>query len=160
MKQVLIPEYCVEKFNEALYQEMYVSHLYHHIANHMQMMGYFGAQKFFLGESQDELTHFQKIVDFLNDIGEVAKMPSIPAMNEEVESLMGVLTMAYEQEVELMNFYRDFYKSADPVCQQILLKFIEIQRKASGEYGDLIARLEIIKDDPCGLLMFDQELGK
>ena len=160
MKQVLIPEYCVEMFNEALYQEMYVSHLYHHVANHMQMMGYFGAQKFFLGESQDELTHFQKIVDFLNDIGEVAKMPSIPAMNEEVESLMGVLTMAYEQELELMNFYSDFYKTGEPVCQQILLEFIEIQRKAVGEYGDLIARLEIIKDDPCGLLMFDQELGK
>ena len=160
MKQVLIPEYCVEKFNEALYQEMYVSHLYHHVANHMQMMGYFGAQKFFLGESQDELTHFQKIVDFLNDIGEVAKMPSIPAMNEEVESLMGVLTMAYEQELELLNFYSDFYKTGEPVCQQILLEFIEIQRKAVGEYGDLIARLEIIKDDPCGLLMFDQELGK
>lgn len=160
MKQVLIPEYCVEKFNEALYQEMYVSHLYHHVANHMQMMGYFGAQKFFLGESQDELTHFQKIVDFLNDIGEVAKMPSIPAMNEEVESLMGVLTMAYEQELELMNFYSDFYNTGEPVCQQILLEFIEIQRKAVGEYGDLIARLEIIKDDPCGLLMFDQELGK
>lgn len=160
MKQVLIPEYCVEKFNEALYQEMYVSHLYHHVANHMQMMGYFGAQTFFLNESKDELTHFQKVVDFLNDIGEVAKMPSIPAMNEEVTSLMGALTMAYEQEVELMNFYSEFYKMGEPVCQQILLEFIEIQRKASGEYGDLIARLEIIKDDPCGLLMFDQELGK
>lgn len=159
MKQVLVPENCVEKFNEALYQEMYVSHLYHHVANHMQMMGYFGAQKFFMGESQDELTHFQKIVDFLNDIGELAKMPMIPAMTEEVDSLMGALTMAYEQEVELMNFYSDFYKMADPVCQEILLDFIGIQRKAAGEYGDLIARLEIIKEDPCGFLMFDQELG-
>jgi ferritin len=73
---------------------------------------------------------------------------------------MGALTMAYDQEVELMNFYSEFYKTGEPVCQQILLEFIEIQRKASGEYGDLIARLEIIKDDPCGLLMFDQELGK
>lgn len=160
MKQVLISESCVEKFNQALYQEMYVSHLYHHVANHMQMLGYFGAQKFFMGESQDELTHFQKVVDFLNDIGSVAKMPSIPAMDEEVDSLMGALQMAYDQEVELLNFYSDFYKMADPTCQQILLDFIEIQRKAAGEYGDLIARLEIIKDDPCGFIIFDQELGK
>lgn len=160
MKQVLISESCVEKFNQALYQEMYVSHLYHHVANHMQMLGYFGAQKFFMGESQDELTHFQKVVDFLNDIGSVAKMPSIPAMDEEVDSLMGALQMAYDQEVELLNFYSDFYKMADPTCQEVLLGFIKIQRKSSGEYADLIARLEIIKDDPCGLLIFDQELGK
>lgn len=160
MKQVLISESCVEKFNQALYQEMYVSHLYHHVANHMQMLGYFGAQKFFFAESQDELTHFQKIVDFLNDVGTVAKMPAIPSMTEEVDSLMGALQMAYDQEVELLNFYTEFYKMADPTCQEVLLGFIKIQRTASGEYADLIARLEIIKDDPCGLLIFDQELGK
>jgi ferritin len=48
----------------------------------------------------------------------------------------------------------------DPISQQILLEFIEIQRKAVGEYGDLIARLEIIKDDPCGFIIFDQEMKK
>jgi len=160
MKEVLISEMCVTKFNEALYQEMYVSHLYHHIANQMQMMGYFGTQSFFMAESKDELGHFQVIVDFLNDIGTLAKMPSVPAMTEEVDSIMSALTMAYDQEVELMNFYSDFYKMAEPVCQEILLDFIKIQRKAVGEYGDLIARLEIIKDDPCGFIIFDQEMKK
>jgi ferritin len=160
MKEVLISEACVTKFNEALYQEMYVSHLYHHVANKMQMLGYFGAQSFFMGESKDELEHFQKIVDFLNDVGSLAEMPAVPAMKEEVDSLMGALRMAYEQEVELMNFYSEFYKMAEPVCQEILLNFIKIQRKAVGEYGDLIARLEIIKDDPCGFIIFDQELKK
>jgi hypothetical protein len=39
-------------------------------------------------------------------------------------------------------------------------QIFEIQRKAVGEYGDLIARLEIIKDDPCGFIIFDQEMKK
>ena len=39
------------------------------------------------------------------------------------------------------------------------MQFLEIQRKAVGAYGDLLARLELAGDDKCALLLIDQELG-
>jgi ferritin len=43
---------------------------------------------------------------------------------------------------------------------QFLLQFLEIQRKSIGEYGDLLARLQIADDNAAALLMIDNELGQ
>lgn len=160
MKTQIIDSTVASMFMDALGKEMLASHTYRHFATKMQMMGYFGTQSFFLAESNDELTHFQKLVDFLNDVGYEAEMPTVPSITNEVASLMDSLTAAFEMENELLNFYVEIYRMNDPISQEVVLNFIKIQRKAVGEYADLIARLEIIKDDPCGLLIFDQEMKK
>ena len=68
---------------------------------------------------------------------------------------MDMLKTAFETERKLLTFYSDIYSAGDPIVQQVILDFIEIQRKAVGDYGDLISRLEIVKDDTCGLIIFD-----
>jgi ferritin len=158
MKTEIINTKLAEKLNQALESEMYASHLYRHFATQMQFKGYFGTQSFFLHESNDELTHFQKLVDFLNDVGYQAIMPSVPECDEEITGLKDAFELAFETEKDLLNLYVGIYKENDPIVQEIILDFIKIQRKAVGEYGDLLARLSIIKDDPCGLLIFDQEM--
>jgi len=159
MKNALISNDCIDKFNQALYQEMYVSHLYRHIANQLQILGYLGSYKFFKHESEEEIEHYQKIADFLNDVGVLAEMPMIDKCDEKIEGIVDAIEVAYESEVSLLEFYTDFYKTADPTCQQILLEFIEIQRKSAGLYGDYSARLAVINGDTCGLIIFDQELA-
>ena len=158
MKTEIINTKLAEKLNRALESEMYASHLYRHFAIQLQFKGYFGTQSFFLNESNDELTHFQKLVDFLNDVGYQAIMPAVPECDEDASSLKEAFTIAFETEKELLDLYVGIYKENDPIVQEVILDFIKIQRKAVGEYGDLLARLEIIKDDPCGLLIFDQEM--
>ena len=51
--------------NKAVHSELYASHLYKHVSNQMQRLGFFGTQKFFAGESADELTHYQRIADYM-----------------------------------------------------------------------------------------------
>jgi ferritin len=160
MKNMIISSEVAGQLNQALEKEMYASHMYKHFAIACQFLGYFGSQSFFNHESQDELEHFQLIVDFLNDVGVQAEMPSTPEMTDKPQDLKSMLNMALDTEKKLLTFYSGLYSSSDPVAQQFLLGLIEIQRKAVGEYGDLIARLEIIKDDPCGLIIFDQEMKK
>ncbi len=160
MKNVIISSELAGQLNQALEKEMYASHMYRHFAIACQFLGYFGSQSFFNHESSDELTHFQKIVDFLNDVGVQAEMPATPEMPEKPTELMAMLKMAFDTEKKLLTFYSGIYSAGDPIVQQFVLELIEIQRKAVGGYGDLIARLEIIKDDPCGLIIFDQEMKK
>lgn len=147
---------------EAVQSELYASNLYKHVANMLQRIGYFGAQKFFLGESADELTHYQKHADFLNDRGSVAMIPMIEAIQENITSLNDAIELAYETELQLGKDYERWYKACadDVTVQQFLLEFLEIQRKSVGEYGDLLARLARAGSNEAALLMIDTELGE
>lgn len=145
---------------EAVHAELFASHLYKHVANQLQRLGYFGAQKFFLSESADELEHYQRHVDYVNDRGGVAALPALADVVDTVASLRDALELAYDTELMLQDQYAQWYGQADVITQQHLLQFIEIQRKAVGEYGDLLARLDRVEGDACGALLIDQEMGK
>jgi ferritin len=146
--------------NKAVHSELFASNLYKHLSNHMQRMGFFGAQKFFAGESADELTHYQQLADYMNDRGSVADIPMIEAMRDKPTGLIDAIEVAFDTEVELMENYAAWYDECKcSITKQFLLQFLETQRKSVGEYGDLLARLELIGDDKCGLIIIDQELS-
>jgi len=148
--------------DEAVHAELYAANLYKHIANQLQRLGYFGAQKFFLKESASELEHYQLHANFQNDVGTVAKVPSIEAMTEPIKTLSDAIELGYETELDLYESYKDWYEQAsgDPVVQQFLLQFLELQRTSVGEYGDLLARIQLVDQDKAGMLLIDQELGE
>jgi len=146
--------------NEAVHAELYASHLYKHVANQMQRAGFFGAQKWFLKESADELVHYQRHADFLNDMGSVAVPPDIEGHTNTISTLRAALQLAYDTEYQLMLDYSKWYAGASPVVAQFLLQFLEIQRSSVGEYGDWLARLYLAGDDMAATLIIDKELAE
>ena len=159
--KMIISQQCKDMLDDAVHSELYASNLYKHIANELQRLGYFGTSKFFLKESADELAHYQLHVEFQNDVGTVAKVPMIEAMDEPIKTLSDAIETGYETELQLYNDYKKWYSlaSTDPVVQQFLLQFLEIQRTSVGEYGDLLARIQLVDQDKAGMLLIDQELG-
>jgi len=143
--------------DSAIHSELFASNLYKHVANQLQRLGWFGAQKFFSEESATELTHYQKLVDYINDVGSVAKVPMIEAMTDVITDLQDAIQLGYDTEKQLLDDYLDWYKSSDAMTQQFLLQFIEIQRTSVGEYGDLLSRLKLASGDKCAMLLIDQE---
>jgi ferritin len=146
---------------EALQNELYQSNLWKHLANQLQRLGYFGSQKYFLTESAEELTHYQMIADFMNDMGDVAMLPAIEAMKDKIETIGDALEIGYETELDVLNMYKDLYKQAeeeDCVVAQFLLQFMEIQRKAVGHYGDLLAKYKVAESTK-ELLEFDEHIN-
>lgn len=149
-------------FEKSLESELYASNLYRHVANQMQRLGYFGAQKYFEKESAEELTHYDKLRDYINDMGDVAPVPAVPKMSDKVETLMDALELAYEFELDLMRQYQKFYEEAedkygDCVTASFLIEFMQIQRVSVGEYGDFISRLEKNEKD---VFEFDEYLSE
>jgi ferritin len=147
---------------DAVEAELYQSNLWKHIANRLQRAGLFGGQKYFLAESADELVHYQKFADFINDMGDCASIPKIDSPADKIEDLGDALDVAYTTELDVYNQYKDFYDKAikeDSVVAQFLLKFIEIQRKAVGDYGDLLARYKIAEQTK-EILEFDKYLSE
>ena len=147
--------------NAAIAEELYASNLYKHLANQMQRMGYFGAQKFLLTESAHELEHYQRLVDYMDERGDMASMPAVPAMTETCNGLRDMLEMVYETELQLERKYTGWYKACPcEITRQFLLQFLELQRKSVGEISDWIARLERCGNDNAALLILDKELGE
>jgi len=147
---------------DALYVELYQSNLWKSLANQLQRLGLFGTQKYFLAESAEELTHYQMIVEFMNDMGDCADVPKIDAITDKINTLGDSLEIGYETELEVYNQYKKFYEMAeqeDCVVAQFLLQFMEIQRKAVGEYGDLLAKYKIAEENK-EILFFDKGMRK
>ena len=161
MKESLLKASDKKLLNEAVGHELYASNFYKYAASCCQKYGLFGAQKFFEKESADELAHYYKLRDFFNDRGDEADMPQVDEVDfKEGIDLMGILDAAYNLEKDLGEFYNDFYFSTKDATVQVKIhKFVKIQTKAIGEYGDLLARLSLVSECPGGLLIFDQELG-
>lgn len=163
MLKSLLSKSLLSGLQDVLQIELYQSNLWKHTANHLQKLGFFGSQKYFLKESAEELTHYQIIVDFINDMGSVASMPSIESVKDEIESIGDALQIAYDTEVQVLNMYKKLYKQAeeeDCTVGQFLLQFIEVQRKAIGSYSDLIARYEKCGKNEAAILEFDEYLGE
>jgi len=144
---------------QAVHAELYTSHLYKHIANQCQRLGLFGAAKWFQKESADELEHYQKLADYLNDMGCVAEMPSLEACDESVKSLQDALELAYDAEVTLGKRYGKWFDQVDPMTKQLFMFYLDKQTKSVGEYGDWLSRLALAGKDECAVLIIDKELG-
>lgn len=146
---------------DAVYTELYQSNLWKSLANQLQRLGYFGSQKYFLAESAEELTHYQMHVEFMNDMGDCTDLPKIDAITDNVTDIGDALEIGYNTELDVYNQYKDFYEKAedeDVSVAQYLLQFIEIQRKAVGQYGDLLAKYKVAESTK-ELLEFDQHIN-
>lgn len=159
VKSILKPE--IKKwFEKSMESELFASHLYSQLANHCQRLGYFGAQKYFLNESKEELSHYQTLVDYVNDMGDIIPVPAVPKMSEKIDGIIDALEIAYSTEINLMKQYQHFYEDAeesgDCITSTFIIDFMQIQRKSVGEYGDLISRCEKNKAD---VFEFDEYMG-
>lgn len=95
-------------------------------------------------------------------MGDVAEIPMLTKMTDQVMNIGDALELAYETEVSLMKQYQTFYEESeekykDCVTATFLIEFLQIQRKSVGQYGDLISRYEKNKTD---VFQFDKEMGK
>jgi ferritin len=137
--------------------ELTASQVYLHLSNRMKSLGYFGAEKFFLSESNSEREHYGKLEKFANDLGCELSVEALDAVECNCTDIKSALQMAYDMEKELLNSYETSARKSDLTLKVVLLlqDFTTHQVGAVGEYGDLLARLALTDN----MLLFDQELG-
>jgi ferritin len=154
--QRLLTDEEIGLLNKLGHSELTASHTYLHLSICMKNKGFFGAEKFYMNESNDERTHYLKISDFMNDMGEELKVLGLEPVDTEAESLMDSFEMAYNMEADLLKAYEDAYAVVSAKTKIFIQEMIDIQVKAVGEYGDLIARLSLTEEP----ILIDQELGE
>ena len=98
----------------------------------------------------------------MNDMGDCAELPKIEAITDKVKSIGDALEIGYEIETEVYNHYKSFAKDAmkeDLAVYNFLQQFIDIQVKAVGAYGDLLAKYKIAEETK-EILEFDEHISE
>lgn len=161
MRKPLIDKDCVSKIETGIKYELGHFYLYKHLAICMQAVGYFGAQAYFEKESLEENEHTQRHIKFLNDVGVMAKLPTITPEKEVPNELYAAIELAYENEKDLLDYYKGVYKEdvvETPEIAEHLNFYIKTQVEAVGFYGDILATLESEKDNKNACLVVDSML--
>lgn len=155
MKKLLTKEE-VELINSLGHEELRASQVYLHISNSMKTIGFFGAEKFFMKESNSERDHFNGLEAFMNDMNEQIEVRALDAVDVEIDELMDAFEVAIELEMDLLTKYEEAWDKSSAKIKPLLHHYIELQVESVGEYGDLIARLSRTNEP----IFIDQELGK
>jgi ferritin len=155
MKKLLTSQE-VEMINKLGVEELTASQTYLHLSNTMKTIGFFGAEKFFMNESNSEREHYSKLEAFMNDMNEQIEVRTLQAVNIEIDDLMEAFEHALEMEMNLLGQYEAAWDKSSAKLKPLLHHFIELQVESVGEYGDLIARLSRTNEP----ILIDQELGK
>lgn len=141
-------------------KDEYTAHyFYRAAANWCQDMNYKKAGEFFTNEAIDELTHAQKIQEYMVDFNIQPVIPQAPTKHK-FDNLIDIVHGAYKMELALMKEYNKNSQSvftSDITTFDFLTEFREIQKGAVVEYNDLINASNLVdKSDKFQVLYFEQ----
>jgi ferritin len=132
-------------------KDEYTAHYFYRAAsNWCQDMNYKKAAEFFTNEAIDELTHAQKIQEYMVDFNIQPVIPQAPTKHK-FDNLIEIVHGAYKMELALM---KEYNKNSQSI---FLTEFREIQKGAVVEYNDLINASNLVdKSDKFQVLYFEQ----
>ena len=141
-------------------KDEYTAHYFYRAAsNWCQDMNYKKAAEFFSNEAIDELTHAQKIQEYMVDFNIQPVIPQAPTKHK-FSNLIDIVHGAYKMELGLMKEYNKNSQSiftSDITTFDFLTEFREIQKGAVVEYNDLINASNLVdKSDKFQVLYFEQ----
>ena len=132
---------------EARLKDEYTAHLiYKNAANWCKNVNYKHAAAFFEAEAADELTHAQKLQDYLTQWNVLPQIP-VCAVPNTLTSLVDCINVSYEFEYALLQSYSDLQNAMDgphPATFNFIQQFVDIQNESVGVFSDLLNGLMLV----------------
>jgi len=146
---------------EARLKDEYTAHLiYKNAANWCKNVNYKHAAAFFEAEAADELTHAQKLQDYLTQWNVLPQIP-VSTVPNTFTSLVDCINASYTFEYSLLQSYSDLQNALDgphPATYNFVQQFVDIQNESVGVFSDLLNGLMLVDvTNRLDLLVFEQE---
>jgi ferritin len=149
--------------NDQIRNEFYSAYTYLSLAAYCEAINMQGFAHWLRVQSQEELTHAMKFFDHIVERGGRVNLQAVEQPPTEFGSLLEVFQAAYGQEQKVTGQIHRMYDIAveekDYAAQALLQWFAVEQVEEEQITSDLVARLEMIGDDPAVLVMLDRELA-
>ncbi len=159
----MLNEAVQKALNEQINIELSSSYKYLAMSAYCELNNFVGCANWLKIQSQEEHGHAMKLYDFLIARGCAVHLTEIPAPNCQFNSIPEVFQMALEQEVKVSESIDALYQLAHEnkafAALVELQWFITEQVEEEKTAREVLAKFEMVKDDPSALLDLDREMG-
>lgn len=153
-----------DAFNEQIKNEVYSAHLYLAMSAWFEAKDLPGFAKWMRAQYVEELTHANKLFDFVVDRDGVVTVPAIAQPTADFASALDVFQKTLEHERRVTALINDLYSKAaqenDYASMSFLKWFIDEQVEEEKNAQQIVARLEAVGNMPGLLVMLDGHMEK
>jgi ferritin len=153
----------VDAINAQISSELMAHYSYLAMSAYCERANFVGAARWLRTQSQEEYGHAMRLFDFLLAKHAPVELRALAAPRIAYASLLDVFETAYRQEQEVSAQINTLFevafreKAYDTVVQTEW--FVNEQVEEEKIAREIVAKLQMIKDDPPSLLDLDRELG-
>lgn len=151
-------------FNRQLNQELRNAYLYLSMSAFFERLSLAGFAHFFRVQAKEELGHALKFYEFIVDRGWRVELQEIPKPKAEwgsvLEAVQDFLRAEEENTKRIWQMVDLARRVGDKAAESFLWWFVDEQVEEEKTASGLLARLELVKDQPAGLLALDRELSE
>jgi len=151
-----------KELNNQLNKEYFSAYLYVSIAAYFQSVDLMGFENWMLVQAKEELSHAEKIYDFIHERDGRVILEQIEKPQTLWESPLAAFEDSLKHEIFITGCINELIKSAleekDNATEIFLQWFVTEQVEEEANATQVIKKLKLIKDAPAGLLMLDKEL--
>lgn len=152
-----------DAMNEQLNAELYASHLYLAMSARFEDLNFPGFAHWMRAQSEEERDHAMRFYEFIDDRGGSVQVSSLDEPTVSFKTPVEAFQAALDHERKVTGAIHDLYELAEtekdyathPFLEEFIKEQVEEEKTAQG----IVDRLEMIGDDPSGLLLLDQQLG-
>ncbi len=152
-----------DALNEQMNREMYSAYLYMSMSSFCTNKGLKGFANWFMVQYHEEMLHAMKFYEYINHQGGRAVLNTIQQPPSEFASPLDMFTKTLEHEQFITKSINELMELAiagkDHATRIFLQWYVTEQVEEEGNDNEIIAQLQIIKDNPQGLMMLDRELA-
>ena len=150
--------------NDQIKHELHSAYVYLGVSAYCDRMSLPGFAHWMRMQSQEEISHAMKILDFINDRGGIVKLQAIDAPAFDFGTPLQIAEKALEHERKVTGLIENLYglaaKEGDYATQALMQWFVTEQVEEEKNAGLLVDQMKMIGDNRTALLMLDMELGK
>ena len=153
-----------EQLNRHVQVEVFSSYLYLAMAAWCEAKAWKGFARWLRVQSDEELAHAKKSLDFLLARGGEAKLGALEAPPSAWASPIDLFERVLEHERKVTAFVNDLFSAAqqekDRAAEVFLQWFVSEQVEEEARVVEIVDRLRMVGDRPGAALYLDKEYGK
>lgn len=160
----MISEKMIKSLNHQVNRELYSAYLYVGMASYATDAGLKGTANWFTVQAQEEVTHAQKIYDYVLEQGGRVLLEAIEEPPQKFSSMTDLFeqTLAHEKQVTAMihDLVAQAIEEKDRATEIMLQWFVTEQVEEEANPTEILQKLDLVGNDGNGLFMIDQELAQ
>lgn len=153
----------IDALNEQIKNEFYSAYMYLAMSAYLADLGLPGFASWMRIQAKEEVTHANKMYDYLLARGGQIALKAIDAPPAAWKSPLDVMQAAFTHEKFVTKCINDLsdlaVKEKDHASQIFLAWYVTEQVEEEENFTDLVNALKLIKGEGQGLLMLDRELA-